>query len=75
MRDALLLLVVLAATRSFAVGIFSQSNSGLRPDIPAEMEYQALLIVIFCLTGFLVILILMICFPGFGQVLVEYNQI
>jgi hypothetical protein len=75
MRQLLLLLpVVLAATRSLASGIRPPSRAGARPTIPAEAEYQVLLIVIFCLTGLLVSLYLMIRFPDLGAAIAEIDQ-
>jgi hypothetical protein len=76
MRHPLLLLlpVVLAATRSLAFGIQPPSKARARPTIPAEAEYQVLLIVIFCLSGLLVSLYLMIRFPDLGAVIAEANQ-
>jgi hypothetical protein len=71
----LLLPVVLAATRSLAFGIQSPRKRGTQPKIPVETEYEALLIVIFCLTALLISLSLMIRFPELGAVVAEYNQI
>jgi hypothetical protein len=77
MRDPVFLLlpIVLAASRSFAIGMQSSRKSGTRPPISVETEYQILLIVIFCLTGLLATLNVMIQFPDFGEVIAEYNQI
>jgi hypothetical protein len=76
MRDPLLLLlpVFLAATRSLAFAIQWPSKDGLRPTISAATEYQVLLVVIFCLTGLLVTLALMVRFPNFGAEIAELNQ-
>jgi hypothetical protein len=75
MRQLLLLLpVVLAATRSLASGIQSLSRASARPTIPAEAEYQVLVIVIFCLTGLLLSLYLMIQFPDLGTAIAEIDQ-
>jgi hypothetical protein len=71
----LLLPAVLAASRSLVFGIQSPSGSGVRQSISAEAEYQALVIVVFCLTGLLVTLTFMIRFPGLGAIIAEYNQI
>jgi hypothetical protein len=68
-----LLQVAFADTRSLAFGIQSPSKRG-GPALPAETEYAALLIVISCLTGLLVIRILMIRFPDLGAVIAEFNQ-
>jgi hypothetical protein len=70
----LLLPFVLAATRSLAVGVHLPGESGRRPAIPVETEYEILLIVIFCLTGLVICLSLMFRFPDFGAVIAEYNQ-
>jgi len=70
----LLLPVVLVATRSLALGISWPTKPGARPAIPAEIEYQALLIVIFCLTGLLASLYAMARFPDLGAAIAEMNQ-
>jgi hypothetical protein len=77
MRHSLFLLlpVVLAgATRSLALGIQLPGKWGVHPTIPTEAEYEALIIAIFCLTGLLLYLGLMIRFPDLGAVIAEYNQ-
>jgi hypothetical protein len=76
MRHSLfhLLQVVFAATRPLEFGIQSPSKRGVRPTIPPETEYQALLIVISCLTGLLVARSLMIQFPYLGALIAEFNQ-
>jgi len=75
MRHPLFLLLpfVLAATR-LAFGIRPPSKYGVQPRIPAETENKALPVVIFCLTGLLITLGLMIRFPDLGAVIAEYNQ-
>jgi esterase/lipase superfamily enzyme len=65
---------VLAATRSLALGVQSPSRAERRAAIPADMEYQFLTIVTFCLLGLLVALNLIVRFPDFGTVIAEYNQ-
>ena len=76
MRYALFLLLpfALAATRSLAFGIQSSGKLGARPTILAEAEYELLLIVIFFLSGLLVVLNLIFRFPDLGAVIAEYNQ-
>lgn len=76
MRHPLLLLLpaVLGATRSLAFGIQSPSKAGTRPAIPADAEYQVLLIAIFCLSGLLVSLYLINLFPDLGAQIAEINQ-
>jgi hypothetical protein len=76
MRHSALLLLpaVLAATRSLAFGIQSSRKSGARQTIPAETEYEILLVVIFCLTGLLVSLYLMTRFPELGAAISQLNQ-
>jgi hypothetical protein len=76
MRHPLLLLlpVVLAATRSLAFGIQSPRKAGARPTILADAECQVLIIAIFCLTGLLVSLYLMIRFPDLGAIIAETDQ-
>ncbi len=64
---------ILAATRSLALGIQSLSGE-IRTTISAETEYELLKIVTLCLLGLLVTLSLIIRFPDFGAVFVEYNQ-
>lgn len=70
----LLLPVVVAATRSLAFGIQSPNKSAARSAIPAELEYQFLLVVIFCLAGLLISLYVVIRFPDFGTAMAEANR-
>jgi hypothetical protein len=70
----LLLPLVLAATRSLAVGIHSLDKSSRRSSQFAEVEYEILLIVVFCLVGLLVTLNLIFRFPDLGAMVAEYNQ-
>jgi hypothetical protein len=46
----------------------------LRPTVSAETEYRGLLLVIFCLTGLLATLALMIRLPELGAQIAELNQ-
>jgi hypothetical protein len=62
----LLLPFVLAATRSFTLGV--------PLIVPAEKEYEFLIVVIFSLFGLLVALSLMVWFPDLGAAIAEYNQ-
>jgi hypothetical protein len=64
MRDALFLLLpfVLAVRRS------------LTPPVPAETEYEALVVVTLCLTGLLLTLSLITWFPDLGAVIANYSQ-
>jgi len=66
---------VLAAARSLACGIQSPGKSEGRAVISAETEFGFILVAIFCLTGLLITLGAMICFPDLGAVIEEYNQI
>ena len=77
MRYSLFFLLpfALAAARSLAGTIQLPGKSEGRPTISADAECRALLIVIFCLSGLLVILTLMLRFPDLGAVIEEYNQI
>lgn len=70
----LLLPLAVAATRSIAFGIQWPNSEDRRSTISTETEYQALVIVIFCLTGLLATLSLMIRFPDLGALIAEYNQ-
>jgi hypothetical protein len=70
----LVLPFVLGASRSLVFGIQSPSKHGVRRTLPAEAEYEALLIVIFCLIGLFVTLSLTLRFPALGALLEEYNQ-
>jgi hypothetical protein len=70
----LILPFVLAAGRSFALGIQSLSGLECRPTIPADVEYEFLTIAILCLVGLLVTLNLIMRFPDLGAVIAEYNQ-
>jgi hypothetical protein len=70
----LLLPLAVAVTRSFAFGIQWPNSEDGRPTISAETEYQALVIVILCLTGLLATLGLMIRFPDLGALIADYNQ-
>lgn len=74
MRYPLLLLLpfVLVATRSIAFG--SPGKAPARRTTSADAEYQVLLIIIFCLTGLLVSLCLMIRFPEIGAIAAETDQ-
>lgn len=76
MRGALLVLLpfFLGAVRSLAFGLQSPSEPGARRAIAAEMEYQVLLITIFCLTGLLASLCLINRFPELGAAVAEMNQ-
>ena len=76
MRDPLVLLFpfFLAAARSLTFGIRSRGPSGEWQAISAEDEYRFLLVAIFCLTGLLITLGLMIRFPDLGAMIAEYNQ-
>jgi hypothetical protein len=76
MRHPLLVLLssVLGTMRSLAFSIQPPSKPGTRRTIPAETEYQVLLITIFCLTGLLVFLCLMCWFPDLGAIVAEMNQ-
>jgi hypothetical protein len=70
----LILPFVLAAGRSFTLGIQSLSGLKCRPTIPAEVEYEFLTVAILCLAGLLVTLNLIMRFPDFGTLIAEYNQ-
>lgn len=76
MHNPLLLLVpvILAATRSLAFAIQPLVKPAVRSTIPAEMEHQFLLLVVFSLSGLLVSLFLMIRFPEFGEAIAELGQ-
>jgi hypothetical protein len=76
MRHPLFLFLpfVLAATRSLVLGVQSPGKLAVRSTIPSETEYEALLIVILCLTGLLISLSMMVRFPELGAVIAEYNQ-
>jgi hypothetical protein len=64
----------LAATRSLMAGIQLPGRSAERPIISAEMEFQFLLVVIFCLSGLVISLNLIFLFPDVGAITTEYNQ-
>jgi hypothetical protein len=66
----LLLPFVLAAMRSFAVGIQLRG----KPTVSAETEYEFLLVAIFCLTSLVFALHLILRFPDVGAVIAEYYQ-
>jgi hypothetical protein len=70
----LILPFILAATRSFTLGIQSSTRLRSRPIIPAETECEVLTVVTFCLIGLLVAFNLMVRFPDLGMVIAEYNQ-
>jgi hypothetical protein len=76
MPDPLFLLLpaVLGATRSLAFGMQPASKDGVHSTIPAETEYQALLVAIFCLVGLLLTLSAMVWFPDLGAEIAQYNQ-
>lgn len=69
-----LLPFALAAARSLACTIHLPGISEGRPTVSADTEFRFLSIVIFCLTGLLVTLIVMMRFPDLGAVIAEYNQ-
>jgi hypothetical protein len=69
----LLLLSILAAARSLALGLRS-SSLGSRPTISVEIEYEFLKPAIFFLLSSWVTLNLMMRFPGLGAVIADYNQ-
>lgn len=69
-----LLVPVILAARSLAVAIRSPGSAGVRSSIPAEVEFQILLTVVFSLSGLLVTLFLMIQFPELGGTIAEFNQ-
>ena len=70
----ILLVPVILAARSLAVAIRSPETLGLRPTIPAEMEFQILLTVVFSLSGLLITLCLMITFPEVGDAIAALDQ-
>ncbi len=65
---------ILAATRSLRLGTQPPSERRNRTMLPAEKEYEFLILVAFCLLGSLVAIYLMVRFPDFGTVIAEYNQ-
>jgi len=66
--------VVVAAMRSLAFGLQLPSQDGTPSTMSAETEYEALVIVIFCLTGLVVSLYVMARFPELGATITELNQ-
>lgn len=66
--------VVVATMRSLAFGLQLPSKDGMLSTIPAETEYEALVIVILCLTGLVVSLYVMARFPELGATIAELNQ-
>ena len=65
---------IVAAARSFTLGIQSPRSLGSQPIVSAEKEYTFLAIAALCLLGLLVSLVLMSRFPDFGAVIEQYNQ-
>jgi hypothetical protein len=76
MHNPLLLLVpvILAATRSLAIAIQPPVDSRVRSIIPADLEFQFLLIIVFSLCGLLASLYVMIECPDLGVAIAELNQ-
>ena len=70
----LLFPIVLAATRSLTVAIGPAAKPRRQPLLSAEAEYEMLLIVVFCLTGLLGMLMTILQFPEFGAVIAAHNQ-
>ena len=70
----ILLVPVILAARSLAVALRSPETLGARSTIPAEIEFQILLTVVFSLSGLLITLCLMIRFPEVGDAITELNQ-
>jgi len=65
---------VLAAARSFTLGIQSLSGLECQPTISTEAEYELLTIATVCLLGLWATFNLIIRFPDFGALIAEYNQ-
>jgi len=65
---------VLVAVRSLTVAIGPTANSGRQLLLTAEAEYELLLIVLFCLSGLLGTVIIILQFPDLGAVIAEYNH-
>ena len=70
----ILLVPVILAVRSLAVATRPPGKIGVSWSIPAEVEFQILLTVVFSLSGLLASLYLMIKFPEFGNAIAEFNQ-
>lgn len=69
-----LLVPAILAARSLAFAIRSPGKPGVGSTIPAEMEFQILLTVVFSLSGLLASLYLTIEFPELDNAITELNQ-
>lgn len=70
----LILPLVVSVMRSLAFGLQLPSKDGAPSTIPAETEYEALVIAIFCLAGLVVSFYVMAQFPELGATIAELNQ-